>query len=70
MPIALVVVFPPTLLILGTSAVVFTVWTLVRDTGVRRLTSGRVVDVVVQALWLGVAVLGLLALVGDVRALT
>jgi hypothetical protein len=70
LPIALVVVFPPTLLILGTSAVVFTVWTLVRDTGVRRLTSGRVVDVVVQALWLGVAVLGLLALVGDVRALT
>lgn len=70
LPIVLVLAFPPTLAILVVFAVVFAIWALVRDAGVRELTRRRVVNHIVQACWLGVAVLGLAALIGDVRALT
>lgn len=70
LPVVLVVAFPPTLVILAFFGVVFTIWALVRDGGVWQLTHRRAANHVVQACWLGVAVLGLAALIGDVRALT
>ena len=70
LPMVLVLAFPPTLMILVISTFVFVMWALVRDAGVRQLTSRRVVNCVLQACWLAVAVLGLVALIGDVRALT
>lgn len=70
LPVALVVAFPLTVVVLVIATIVFTVWVFVRDAGVRRVAGGRVANYMVQACWLGVAVLGLVALVGDVRALT
>ena len=46
-------------------------WVLVRDVGVVHwVMSSRVTGFGAQVFWLGIAVLGLVALVGDVRALT
>lgn len=71
LPIVLVIVFPLSLLTLIISTLVFTAWKLLADeAGLCRLFSGRSAGLAVQACWLGVAVLGLAALVGDVRDLT
>jgi hypothetical protein len=71
LPIALVLAFPLTIPIVVIAAFVYTAWVLVHDgAGVRPLATGRVSHRVVQACWLAIAVLGLAALVGDVRALS
>lgn len=70
LPGVLPLLFPPTLAVLAVSALVYTTWRLLADEiGLRRLTTGRVGGFVVQACWLAVAVLGLIALIGDVRSL-
>jgi hypothetical protein len=71
LPVVLVLAFPLTIPIVIVSAFVFTAWVLVHDgAGVRPLATGRVSHRMVQACWLAIAVLGLAALVGDVRALS
>lgn len=70
LPIVLVIAFPLTLFVLVIATGVATVWFIVRDDWVAPLTSTRVANRVAQACWLGVAVLGLVALVGDVRSLS
>jgi hypothetical protein len=71
LPAVLILAFPLTIPILLISALVFTVWVLLADdVGVRPLVSGRIASRVAQACWLAIAVLGLAALIGDVRALS
>ncbi len=70
LPILLVAAFPLTIFIIGFATVIFTLWALVRDnTDARQVMQGRVQTVVVRALWLGVAVVGLLSLMGDIEDL-
>jgi hypothetical protein len=71
LPIVLVLAFPLTIPIVVISAFVFTAWVLLADAaGTRPLVSGRFAVRVTQACWLAIAVLGLAALIGDVRALS
>jgi hypothetical protein len=71
LPTVLVLAFPLTVALLAVASLVYAVWVLVRDRlGLRRLTSRRWAGYAVQGCWLAVAVLGLVSLVGDVRALT
>lgn len=71
LPVVLVVAFPLSLLTLAISTTVFAAWRTVADgAGLRRLCSGRLGGLVAQACWMGIALLGLVALVGDVRELT
>lgn len=71
LPVALVAPFPPTALLLAVATPIYVVWLILCDlVGMRRLVTSRPERVVAQACWLAVAVLGLLALVGDIRALS
>lgn len=70
LPIGLALAFPPALVVLAIAAPIYMTWVLADRAGARRPLAGRAAGYVVQACWLGIAVLGLLALVGDVRALS
>jgi hypothetical protein len=71
LPIVLVLAFPLALVELVVAALLYTVWVLLADgAGLRQLVAGRVAGYVVQACWLGIAVVGLVALVGDIRSLS
>ena len=71
LPVVLVLAFPLTIPIVIISAFVFTAWLTLADTiGARPIADGRVAGRVAQAGWLAIAVLGLVALIGDVRALS
>ena len=69
LPIVLVVAFPLAIVVVGIAAVVLAVWVPVRR-GLA-LTGGlpKVARLGVRSAWLMIALLGLAALVGDVRAL-
>ena len=71
LPIVLVAPFPPTLPILLVATAVLAVWLMVRPLGavewLRRSTGN---GFVVRALWLGIALLGLVALRNDITAIT
>ena len=61
---------PPTAVLLGFSSAVLALWVLVRESvALRTLHDSRVVGVVMRSVWLGVAVLGLVALVNDIAEL-
>jgi hypothetical protein len=70
-PIVLFACFPLTIVVLAPSALIFAVWLLARErTPLMAWTRSRPATRFAQAGWLGVAVLGLVALVGDITALT
>jgi hypothetical protein len=71
LPVVLVVMFPITVILLGFAAVVYAGWQQLRDQpAIRSLGSVRSVGYLVQACWLVVAVVGLFALIGDIRSLS
>ena len=71
LPIALVVMFPLTLFVLAMATGVPAVWLFVRpQRQVERLRSSMASGLMVRVLWLAVAALGAVAIVGDVAALT
>ena len=62
------VLFPPTLIILGVAAVVLFGWVPARDAWhAEAKPAPRVFTFVVRGVWLAIAVLGLVALVNDIR---
>jgi hypothetical protein len=64
----LALLFPPTLILLGLALVVLIVWVPARDAWhAERKPLPRALTYVVRAVWLGIAVLGLVALVNDIR---
>lgn len=66
-PVLLVAAFPPVAVALVIAAAILVPWILVRDEpGVRALVDRPVAANVVRAAWLGIAVLGLVALAGDI----
>lgn len=68
--IALAAAFTPTLIIFVFTTAAFVVWATVRDLPVvRSVASATTTALVARALWLGVAVVGLVALVRDVVTL-
>jgi hypothetical protein len=70
LPILLVAAFPPTIFVLGFAFVIYTLWANIRQhTDAHRVMQGRIPTMVFRAAWLGVAVLGLLSLMGDVQDL-
>lgn len=69
-PALLVVAFPPTLVVVGLAALVLAIWVPVRRHADPTVRAPRVAGAVVRAAWLSIALGGLAALVGDVRALT
>jgi hypothetical protein len=71
LPIVLVLPFPSAVVALAVAVPVYTAWVLLADgAGARRLVAGRAAGYVMQACWLAIAAFGLVALVGDVRALS
>jgi hypothetical protein len=64
-----VALFPPTLVLLAVAAMVLIVWVTVREAWRHDGAAGvpRGVAIVIRGAWLGVAVLGLVALVDDIR---
>lgn len=64
-----VVLFPPTIVLLVASALILIVWVALRELWFERGVEGTGVAVrtTVRVVWLGVAVLGLVALVNDIR---
>lgn len=70
LPTVLVAAFPPTIVVVGVATVVLAVWVPVRRGLESRGGRPAVVGLVVRAVWLLIALAGLAALVGDVRALT
>jgi hypothetical protein len=70
LPVVLVAAFPLTLAVVVVSGVVYAVWVLLADRArVRNLANTRVAGYAMRSAWLGVAVLGLIALARDVQAL-
>lgn len=68
LPLVLVAPFPPAWVITGVSALVLAIWVTVRDRKlVRSIATNRWSRLAFQGVWLGIAVLGLVALVGDIR---
>ena len=70
LPIVLVAAFPPVIVIVATAALVLAVWVPARRGLVPPGGSSKRAALAVRAVWLAIAVLGLAALVGDVRALS
>ena len=67
LPVVLVAVFPATLIILAVGAGVLLVWVTARELpAVRRLARARATGALARAAWLGIAVFGLVVLVGDI----
>ncbi len=70
LPIGLAVAFPLTIVLLAVATIVFTLWLIVRsNTPLERVTCSRPGTIVIRGGWLGVAILGLSALLNDVNAL-
>ena len=69
LPIVLVVAFPLTIVVVGIAAVVLAVWVPVRRGLASTAGLPKVARLGVRAAWLLIALAGLAALVGDVRAL-
>ncbi|HEY6532998.1 MAG TPA: hypothetical protein VIY72_11875, partial [Acidimicrobiales bacterium] len=68
LPVVLLVPFPLAWFVVVFAAMVLVIWVFLRDTDpFREATQDPWLTFGVRALWLGVAVLGLLALIGDVR---
>ena len=61
--------FPPTVILVVVSALVLVVWVAARETRGDRsgATDSRAFATVMRAAWLGIALLGLIALVNDIR---
>jgi hypothetical protein len=71
LPVIAVICFPTTIPVVAVTALVFGIWVLVSGTApVQRIRTAWVYALAVRAVWLLVAVLGLVALVNDTRALT
>lgn len=71
LPVVLVALFPPTLFFLAFATAVFALWLVIRQLpAVERLRVTAVYGLVVRALWLIIATLGLIALVNDITAIT
>lgn len=69
-PVLLVVAFPPVVVVLMIAVAVLVPWVLVRDEPpVRSLVGRPVAANAVRVAWLAIAVLGLMALVGDIADL-
>jgi hypothetical protein len=67
LPVVLVAVFPATLIVLAVGTGVLLVWVIARELpALRRLARARATGVVARAAWLGIAVFGLVVLVGDI----
>jgi hypothetical protein len=64
-----VLLFPPTLLVLAISAMVLIGWVSVRDGSTRDPSARRStgLTLVMRGVWLGIALIGLVALVNDIR---
>jgi hypothetical protein len=70
LPVALVVLFPPTLFVLVVSTVVLAVWLVYRTIPpVEMLRASTVYGVVMRSIWLVIAMSGLVALVEDITAI-
>jgi hypothetical protein len=70
-PIAAVMCFPPTILVVVVAVVGVAVLTTVgSNTILREIRSTRACGVIVQAAWLAIAMAGLAALISDIRQLT
>lgn len=69
-PIVLVACFPPTLILVAVSAVLVTLSVTTRDTWPRVFKLAPMAQFVLRGAWLSIAVLGVMALVTDVRAIT
>ena len=70
LPVLLVLPFPPAWFVVALAALVLFIWLSVRDLHVvRALKANAWFTLTIRALWLGVAVLGLFALIGDIRDL-
>jgi len=71
LPIVLVAPFPPTLFVLVVAAAVLAEWLTIRELQpVEWLRASTGYGLAVQALWLTIATLGLVALVNDIEAIT
>ena len=67
LPVVLVAAFPPVLMVLAPAAVVLVVWVALRDLpAVRRFGDAVATGIVVRIAWFGIALLGLIALIGDI----
>lgn len=67
LPVVSVLAFPPTVILVSFASVFVTVLLVLRETeGVRRLRVSISYGLAVRAVWLGVAVLGLLSLIQDI----
>ncbi len=67
LPTILALAFPPTLVLVPVAATVVTTLLVVRSVeGVQRVRASLPYGLTVRALWLGIAVLGLVALIGDI----
>jgi hypothetical protein len=70
LPILLVAWFPQSLPVFGVTAVVLAAWMVLRSTGpVQRLRATRGYALAVRAVWLSIALAGLVAVIGDVRGI-
>ncbi len=71
LPLVLVALFPPTLFVLAASTVVLAVWLMIRTIRpVETLRASTGYGLVVRAIWLIIAALGLVALLNDIAAIT
>ena len=70
LPLGLILMFPATIGVLLFVVPVVAVWVPMHDLGLARFADRPIVRHVVRAGWLAVALLGLVALVGDVRAIS
>jgi hypothetical protein len=70
--IVCVALFPPTLILVVISAMVLMVWVPVREARGDRptATDSKALAIVARSAWLGIALLGLVALVNDIREIT
>jgi phosphotransferase system glucose/maltose/N-acetylglucosamine-specific IIC component len=70
LPALLVVAFPPVIFFVAIAAVTLVVWVPIRRVIARAGSVPTAAGLAIRAGWLAVAVLGLVALVGDIQALT
>lgn len=70
LPLGLILMFPATIGVLFFVVPVVAIWVPMHDLGLARFGDRSIVRHMVQAGWLAVALLGLVALIGDVRAIS
>lgn len=70
LPVVLIAAVPPSLFIVAIAGLILAAWVAIRDDpALRRFITARTTGLVVRGVWLGVAVLGLLSLLGDIADL-